>query len=140
MTVKQAPCILLVDSEPKWSKAARSALEEQGKYNVQSATTIDAALNFSYCDGFDLILINAALAFDNDNLSRFKEIVHLYPGKVLVVSDVDSITTAIQCSNWADYAEKPLSLDEYLASIHSLAGWLRRRQNNLTYPLGAEDE
>jgi DNA-binding response OmpR family regulator len=108
MTIKHIPCILLVDSEPKWSKAARNALEEQGKYSVQSATTIDAALDFTYCDGFDLILINAALAFHDDNISRFKEIVHLYPGKVLVVSDVDSITTAIRVFKLgADYAEKP---------------------------------
>jgi DNA-binding response OmpR family regulator len=108
MTVKHGPCILLVDSEPKWSKAARNALEEQGKYSVQSATTIDAALNFTYCDGFDLILINATLAFSEENISRFKEILRLYPGKVLVVSDVDSITTAIRVFKLgADYAEKP---------------------------------
>ena len=108
MMVKRAPCILLVDSEPKWSKAARNALEEQGKYRVQNATTIDAALDFTYCDGFDLILINATLAFDSENLARFKEILHLYTGKVLVVSDVDSITTAIRVFNLgADYAENP---------------------------------
>lgn len=107
MNDKHIPRILLVDSEPKWSMAAKAALEEQGGYSVQNVTNIEAALDFSYGNGFDLILINAALAFD-DAINKFREILRLYPDKVLVVSDVRSITTAIKVFKLgAEYAQKP---------------------------------
>ena len=107
MIKKHIPRILLVDSEPKWSRAMEAALEEHGKYDVESVSNIDSALEFSYGDGFDLILINAALAFGEDT-SKFEKMVRRYADKVLVISDVSSITTAIRVFKMgADYAEKP---------------------------------
>jgi DNA-binding response OmpR family regulator len=107
MINKRIPRILLVDSEPKWSQVVEAVLEERGKYDVESVTDIEAALNSSYGDGFDLILVNATLAF-GENLSKFEEIVRLYADKVLVISDVRSISTAIRVFRiGADYAEKP---------------------------------
>jgi len=107
MTEKRVPRILLVDSEPKWSQAAKHTLEKHGKYEVESVNDLQAALDSSYCDGFDLILINAALAFGEDQF-QFEEIVHLNRDKVLVIADVSSISTAIQVFKMgADYAEKP---------------------------------
>jgi DNA-binding response OmpR family regulator len=96
-----------VDNEPRWSKTAKRALREQGKYDVESVTDIKAALDSSRANGFDLILINAALALGEDT-SDFEEIIRLYPDKVLVISDVRSISTAIEVFKMgADYAEKP---------------------------------
>lgn len=107
MINKQIPRILLVDNEPKWSQAVKTALEEHGNYGVESVTDIETALDSSYGDGFDLILINAVLAF-GEQVSKFEEIVRLYADKVLVISDVRSITTAIKVFKMgADYAEKP---------------------------------
>jgi len=107
MTSSRVPRILIVDSEPRWSQAAKRALREQGKYNVESVADIKAALDFSRANDFDLILINAALALGRDK-SKFEEIVCLYPDKVLVISDVRSISTAIKVFKMgADYAEKP---------------------------------
>jgi DNA-binding response OmpR family regulator len=107
MINKRIPRILLVDSEPKWSQAVEAVLEEQGKYDVESVTDIETALDSSYGDGFDLILINATLVFGEDT-SKFEEIVHLYADRVLVISDVRSISTAIKVFKMgADYAEKP---------------------------------
>jgi len=107
MAKKHIPRILLVDSEPKWRKAAKAVLEKQGKYNVESVANIEAALNFPFGNGFDLILINAALVF-GENISRFEQMLSLYPDKVLVISDVRSISTAIEVFKMgADYAEKP---------------------------------
>jgi len=107
MIKKRSPRILLVDSELKWSKAVKATLEEHGKYHVESVADIEAALDSSWCDGFDLILINAALAFDKD-ASKFEEIVRLYGEKVLVISNGRSISTAIRVFKMgADYAEKP---------------------------------
>lgn len=109
MVDKRIPCILLVDSEPKWSKAVKATLEKHGKYHVESVADIDAALDSSCGDGFDLILINAALAFDKDT-SKFEEIVRMYGEKVLVISDERPISTAIRVLKLkmgADYAEKP---------------------------------
>jgi DNA-binding response OmpR family regulator len=107
MTGGHTPRILIVDSEPRWSQAAKRALREQGKYNVESIADIKAALDSSRANDFDLILINAALALGADK-SRFEEIVRLYPDKVLVISDVRSISTAIKVFKMgADYAEKP---------------------------------
>jgi DNA-binding response OmpR family regulator len=107
MTSSRVPRILIVDSEPRWSQAAKRALREQGKYNVESVADIKAALDSSYANDFDLILINAALALGEDK-SKFEEIVRLYPDKVLVISDVSSISTAIKVFKMgADYAEKP---------------------------------
>jgi DNA-binding response OmpR family regulator len=118
MINKHIPRILLVDSEPMWSKAVKAALEEQGKYHVQGAADIETALNFSYGNGFDLILINAALALDQE--SKFREIVRLYPDKVLAVSDVGSITTAIKVFKMgADYAEKPFEPKRVIELIAS---------------------
>jgi DNA-binding response OmpR family regulator len=107
MRNKRVPRILLVESEPKWSQAVESTLEKHGKYDVERVTSIEAALDTSYANGFDLILINAALALGKD-VSKFEEIVHLYPDKVLVISDVSSISTAIKVFKiGADYADKP---------------------------------
>ena len=107
MADKRIPYILLVDSEPKWSKAVKAALEEQGKYHVESVASIEAALDSAHGDGFDLILINAALAFGEDT-SKFEKIVCLYGEKVLVISDERPISTAIKVFKMgADYAEKP---------------------------------
>ena len=107
MSTRRIPRILLVDSEPKWSRTVKAVLEEQGKYNVATVTGIEAALDSSYGDGFDLILVNAALAFGED-VSKFEKIVQLYGDKVLVISDVRSISTAIRVFKMgADYAEKP---------------------------------
>ena len=108
MVKRYVPRILLVDSEPRWSREMEAALEEHGKYDVESVADIDTAFDRTYGDGFDLILINAALAFGGANISRFKEIVRMYPDKVLVISDVSSITTAIKVFKMgADYADKP---------------------------------
>lgn len=107
MISNRIPRILLVDSEPKWSRDVKNALEAQGKYRVVSVRDIKAAMDSFYCDGFDLILINAVLAF-GDDISKFKEIVRLYGDKVLVISNVRSISTAIEVFKiGADYAEKP---------------------------------
>ena len=107
MISKRIPRILLVDSEPKWSRAVQAALEDQGKYHVVSVRDIESALDSSYGDSFDLILINAILAF-GENLSKFEDIVRLYADKVLVISDVRSISTAVKVFKiGADYAEKP---------------------------------
>ena len=107
MSERHVPRILVVDSEPKWSQAVKDTLEKGGKYYVESVGDIETALTSSYADGFDLIFINAALAFGED-ISKFKEIVHLYADKVLVISDVHSISTAIKVFKMgADYAEKP---------------------------------
>lgn len=107
MANRRAPRILLVDSEPKWSQAAKAVLEEHGRYAVESVTDVQAALDSSYGDGFDLIVINAALAL-GESLSLFKEMVYRYADRVLVISDVRSITTAIKVFKMgADYAEKP---------------------------------
>ena len=107
MLRKRIPRILLVDSEPKWTRAMESALEQHGKYDVESVADLDSALNFSFGDGFDLILINAALALGED-LSKFEKMVQRYADKVLVISDVRSISTAIRVFKMgADYAEKP---------------------------------
>ena len=104
---KRIPRILLVDSEPKWTQAMEAALEQHGKYDVESVANLDSALNFSFGDGFDLILINAALALGED-LSKFEKMVQRYADKVLVISDVRSISTAIKVFKMgADYAEKP---------------------------------
>lgn len=107
MISRHVPRILIVDNEPRWSKTAKRALREQGKYDVESVTDIKAALDSSRANGFDLILINAALALGEDT-SDFEEIIRLYPDKVLVISDVRSISTAIEVFKMgADYAEKP---------------------------------
>jgi len=107
MTGKSVPRILLVDSEPKWSQTVKAALERQGRYRVESVTDIRDALDYSYANGFNLILINASLALGED-VSAFEEIVRMYADKVLVLSDVRSISTAIKVFKMgADYAEKP---------------------------------
>jgi DNA-binding response OmpR family regulator len=104
---KRVPRILLVDSEPKWSRAVEAALEEQGKYDVVSVRDIETALDSFYADSFDLILINAVLAFGEDS-SKFEEIVRICADRVLVISDSRSISTAIKVFKMgADYAEKP---------------------------------
>jgi DNA-binding response OmpR family regulator len=107
MTTLRIPRILLVDSERKWSGAVKAVLESHGRYSVDSVMDIQAALDHSYADGFDLILINAALAFGEDR-SKFDEIARIYADKVLVISEVRSISTAIEVFKMgADYAEKP---------------------------------
>ncbi|MBM3175552.1 MAG: response regulator transcription factor [Chloroflexi bacterium] len=107
MITKRVPRILLVDSEAKWSQAVKAALEERGKYQVESVTDIETAVHSSYGDSFDLILINAVLAFGED-IPKFKEIVRRYTDRVLVISDVRSLSTAIRVFKMgADYAEKP---------------------------------
>ena len=107
MTETRIPRILLVDSEPRWTRAMEIALEQHGEYDVESVADIDSALRFSYGDGFDLILINASLAFGGST-THFEKIVHKYGDKVLVISDVRSINTAIKVFKMgADYAEKP---------------------------------
>lgn len=119
MTEKRTPCILLVDSEPKWSQAAKYTLEQHGKYKVESVTNLQSALNSSYCDGFDLILINAALAFGED-VSKFEEIVRLYRDKVLVIADVGSISAAIKVFKMgADYVEKPFEPKRVIELVRS---------------------
>ncbi len=107
MSDRRIPRILVVDSEPKWSQAVKATLEEHGKYYVVNVGDSETALKSSYGDGFDLILINATLAL-GENMPKFEEIVRLYADKVLVISDVRSISTAIKVFKMgADYAEKP---------------------------------
>ncbi len=107
MVKRYVPRILLVDSEPNWSQEMEAALEEHGRYEVERVADMDTAFDFSYGDGFDLILINAALAF-GDSVSKFEKLVHQYSDRVLVISDVRSITTAIKVFKMgADYADKP---------------------------------
>ncbi len=119
MINKRVPRILLVDSELKWSQAVKATLEEQGKYYVKSVTDIKSALDFSYGGDFDLIIINAVLAFGED-MSKFKEIVRLYADKVLVISDVRSISTAIEVFKMgADYAEKPFEPRRFIDLVAS---------------------
>jgi len=106
MTSERVHRILLVDGEPEWSQAAKRALREQGKYRVESATDIEIALNSAYTHDFELILISAILALGEDT-SEFEEMVRVYPDKVLVISDVHSIATAIGVLKvGAAYAEK----------------------------------
>jgi len=119
MANKHIPRILIVDNEPKWSRAVKAALEEQGKYRVQSVTDIEAALDSTYGNGFDLILINAALAL-GEEVSKFKKIVRLYAERVLVISDVGSISTAIKVFKMgADYAEKPFEPQRVIELVTS---------------------
>lgn len=116
---KRIPRILLVDSESQWSQTAESTLEKHGKYDVEIVANIDEALKSFYADGFDLILINADLAF-GDDISKFKEIVRVYGDKVLVISDVRSISTAIKVFKMgADYAEKPFEAKRVIELVAS---------------------
>ena len=119
MSERHIPRILVVDSEPKWSQAVKAALEKGGKYYVESVGDIETALMFSYADGFDLIFINATLAFGED-ISKFRKIVHLYADRVLVISDVRSISTAIKVFKiGADYAEKPFEPRRVIELVES---------------------
>ncbi len=107
MISKHIPRILIVDSEPQWSQAVREVLVNQGKYVVESARDVQTALDYSYGDGFDMIMINAALAF-GDEVDKFESIVKHYADKVLVISDVRSLSTAIKVFKLgAEYADKP---------------------------------
>lgn len=116
---KRIPRILLVDSESQWSQTAESTLEKHGKYDVEIVVNLDDALQSFYADGFDLILINAALAL-GDDISKFEEIVRVYGDKVLVISDVRSISTAIKVFKMgADYAEKPFEAKRVIELVAS---------------------
>lgn len=119
MTEQHIPRILLVDSEMKWSQEVELTLKKHGKYDVERVTDVQAALDFSCADGFDLILINAALALGED-MMKFKEIVQLYKDKVLVISDMRSIATAIKVFKMgADYAEKPFEAGRIIELVAS---------------------
>lgn len=119
MISKHVPRILLVDSELKWSQAAKAVLEERGKCDVESVADIETALDSSYGNGFDLILINAVLAFGED-IARFEGILRLYADRVLVISDARSISTSIRVFKMgADYAEKPFEPRQVIELVTS---------------------
>lgn len=119
MTEKRIPRILLVDSELKWSRKVQSTLEKHGKYEVESVNSIKAAFETSYADDFDLVLINATLALGED-VSKFEEIIRMYGDKVIVISDVRSIATAIRVFKMgADYVEKPFEPRRVLELVTS---------------------
>jgi DNA-binding NtrC family response regulator len=124
VAVESVPRILLVDSEPTWGRKTETILEKHGKYQVESFTNIGSALNSSYIDDFDLVLINAALAFgeniSEEDMFNFKKIIRRYPDKVLVISNVRSISTAIEVFKMgADYAEKPFEPSRVIELVAS---------------------
>jgi DNA-binding response OmpR family regulator len=121
--------VLIVDDEPKWGQKIKRALEqykEEVEYQVEKVPDIQSALASSQGKCFNLILVNAALAFEQDT-PGFKELVRLCPDKVLVISDTDSLSAHIKAlKSGADYAQKPF---ETKRAVELVVSRLQRKPN-----------
>jgi DNA-binding NtrC family response regulator len=123
MVEKCIPHILIVDSEDTWVREVRAALEQHGRYIVTTATDMKTAWQRSSSDGFDLILVNASLAL-GEHAARFREIVRLYPEKVLVIADFRSISAAIRVFKMgADYMGRPLEAHRVVELVSRRLGF-----------------
>ncbi len=97
--------ILIVDDEPRWGRSSKLALEREG-YEVELVQNMEEARRLIEHNDFTLIVINSALALDKEAVLR--KAVRRYPEKVVVMSDTESIPTAIRVLKLgADYETKP---------------------------------
>lgn len=120
MLKTNASRILLIEGDAKWRRAVETVLERQGTYDVKSMPDVDTALQAFYANGFSLIIINASLALTEKNLPKFREIVSLYPERILVISDVRSLSTAIEVFKLkVDYADKPFEPQRMIDLVSS---------------------
>lgn len=123
MVKKCIPAILIVDSEIAWIRAVSLALGRQGRYNITTATDLETAWQRCSSNGFDLIFVNASLAL-GEHAATFREIVRMYPGKVLVIAGVRSVSAAVRVFKiGAEYIGRPLEANRIAELVSRRLGF-----------------
>lgn len=112
--------ILIIDDEQKIITSITSLLEDEG-YKINSAESIECALELYNRNRYDLILLDLNLPKLSgvDFLKMIKD--DPIPPVVLVISGQSDISTALETIRLgaADYLEKPVTPEKLLASVKS---------------------
>ncbi|MGH9440774.1 MAG: response regulator transcription factor [Thermoanaerobaculia bacterium] len=114
--------ILLVEDEKKISDFLKKGLSEKG-YDVDVASTSDAALEMALADPFDLVILDLLLPGTYDGLELCRQLRRRGIGaKILMLTARDTVENKIEGLDAGadDYLVKPFSYRELLARLRAL--------------------
>lgn len=115
---KVLPHILLLEDEPNVAKGLKMVMGEKG-YNVDLATTGQAALDAFWAGRFDLLIADLRLP-DMDGMEVVERVKEKRPETpVVIITGYPSVSSAVKAlkAGATDYLRKPFTEEEFISAV-----------------------